>query len=197
MEELCTDCLPALHNARSTTVNAYRYSLARLRERHGDLVAEKRTRPDLDRLLTTLRDGGTTTAKGGTRRPWLPRSLNKAVDAWRAVLAYGVERRELSHNVAASMKKAPRVHQEMATYTPDEIRRVLRAARKDRSGHLWYLALSAYAEVRLQGCGGQISTPTLGRSALSATGCRPARATSSRTTRKRFRHVGYCRSTRS
>ncbi len=40
------------------------------------------------------------------------------------------------------MKKVPRVRREMATYTPDEIRRVLRAADKDRSGHLWYLALS-------------------------------------------------------
>ena len=36
---------------------------------------------------------------------------------------YGVERRELSHNVAASMKKV-RVRREMATYTPDEIRQV-------------------------------------------------------------------------
>jgi integrase len=40
------------------------------------------------------------------------------------------------------MKKVPRIHVEMTTYTPDEIRRVLRAADKDRNGHLWYLALS-------------------------------------------------------
>jgi integrase len=39
------------------------------------------------------------------------------------------------------MKKAARDHAEMATYTPDEIRRVLHAADKDRNGHLWYLAL--------------------------------------------------------
>jgi integrase len=113
-----------------------------LRERHGGLPAQKLTRPDLDQLLIALRDGGTTTAKGKPRRAWSARSLNKAVDAWRGVLAYGVERRELSHNVAASMKKVPRVHREMATYTPDEIRRVLRAADQDRNGHLWYLALS-------------------------------------------------------
>ncbi|ORW02487.1 tyrosine-type recombinase/integrase [Mycobacterium kyorinense] len=151
VEELCKDWLASLHNARPTTVNAYRYSLAPLRERHGDLVAQKLTRPDLDRLLTDLRDGGTTTAKGHPRRPWLPRSLNKAVDAWRAVLAYGVERRELSHNVAASMRKAPRVHREMATYTPEEIRRVLRAADKDRNGHLWYLALSGLRRGEIAG----------------------------------------------
>ena len=84
-----------------------------------------------------LRGGGTTTAKGHPRRAWSARSVNKAVDAWRAVLAYGVERRELSRNVAVSMKKVPRVRQEMKTYTPDEIRRVLRAADRDRNGHLW------------------------------------------------------------
>jgi integrase len=39
------------------------------------------------------------------------------------------------------MKKVPRVRREMATYTPDEIGRLLRAADKDRNGHLWYLAL--------------------------------------------------------
>ena len=142
VEELCGDWLASLHNARATTVNAYRFSLAPLRERHSDLPAQKLTRPDLDKLLIALRDGGTTTAKGKPRRAWSARSLNKAVDAWRMMLAYGVERRELSHNVAASMKKVPRVRREMATYTPDEIRRVLRAADKDRSGHLWYLALS-------------------------------------------------------
>ena len=71
-----------------------------------------------------------------------PSLLNAAIDAWRLVLAYGCDRRDLSHNVAASMKKVPRVRQEMQTYTPDEIRLVLRAADKDRNGHLWYLALS-------------------------------------------------------
>ena len=115
------------------------------------MPVQRLTRPDLDRLLTDLRDGGTTTAKGPARRPWSPRSLNKAVDAWRAVLAYGIERRELARNVAAAMKKVARTHQEMSTYTPDEIRRVLRAADKDRNGHLWYLALSGLRRGEIAG----------------------------------------------
>jgi integrase len=151
VEELCVDWLASLHNARATTVNAYRFSLAPLREQHRDLPAQKLTRPDLDKLLIALRDGGTTTEKGNPRRAWSDRSLNKAVDAWRAMLAYGVERRELSHNVATSMKKVPRVRREMATYTPDEIRRVLRAADEDRSGHLWYLALSGLRRGEIAG----------------------------------------------
>ena len=34
------------------------------------------------------------------------------------------------------------MRREMDTYTPEEIAKVLRAADKDRNGHLWYLALS-------------------------------------------------------
>jgi len=92
--------------------------LAPLRERHGDLAAQKLTRPHLDKLLIELRDGGSKTARGRARRAWSARSLNKAVDAWRTMLAYGVERRELSHNVAAAMKKVPRPRAEVKTYTP-------------------------------------------------------------------------------
>jgi integrase len=149
VEELCADWLASLHNARATTINAYRYAIAPHRERHGDLPLQKLARPD--RLLIGLRGGGSMTAKGHPRRPWSPRSLNKAVDAWRAVLAYGIERRELARDVAAAMKKVPRIHVEMSTYTPDEIRRVLRAADKDRNGHLWYLALSGLRRGEIAG----------------------------------------------
>ena len=78
-------------------------------------------------------------------------TVNKAVDGRRPLLAHGVERRELSHNVAASMRKVPRVRREMATYTPDEIGRVLRAADSDRNGHLWYLALSGLRRGEIAG----------------------------------------------
>jgi len=53
VEEFCEDWLASLHNARATTLNAYTYALAPLRERHGDMPVQKLTRPDLDRLLTT------------------------------------------------------------------------------------------------------------------------------------------------
>jgi integrase len=151
VEELCADWLASLHNARATTVAGYIFVLAPLRERHGSLAAQKLSRPQLDKLLAALRTGGTTTAKGGTRKPWSPRSLNAAIDAWRLVLAYGVDRRELAHNPAAGMKKAARHHNEMKTYTPAEIRLVLRAADKDRNGHLWYLALSGLRRGEIAG----------------------------------------------
>jgi integrase len=151
VDDLCDDWIASLHNARATTINAYRFSLAPLRERHGDLPVQRLTRPHLDRLLTDLREGATTTAKGYPRRAWSARSLNKAVDAWRGVLDYGVERRDISKNVAASMKKVPRGRREMQTYTPDEIRLVLRAADKARNGHLSYLALSGLRRGEIAG----------------------------------------------
>jgi integrase len=67
------------------------------------------------------------------------------------VLAYGCERRELAHNAAAAMKKVPRTHAEMQTYTPAEIRRMLRAADKDRNGHLFYLALTGLRRGEIAG----------------------------------------------
>lgn len=151
VDQLCVEWLASLHNTRPTTVNGYRYLLAPLRERHGALPVQKLTRPDLDQLLIALRDGGTLTAKGRPRRAWEPRSLNKSVDCWRSLLDYGVERRELARNVAGSMRKVPRIRREMATYTPDEIGKVLRAADKDRSGHLWYLALTGLRRGEIAG----------------------------------------------
>ena len=151
VEQSSEDWLASLHNARQTTVTGYAYVLAPLRERFGNLAVQKLTRPDIDKLLIELRDGGTRTAKGHIRRGWSPRSLNAAIDAWRLVLAYGCDRKELAHNVAASMRKVPRVRSEMKTYTPNEIQKVLRAADKDRNGHLWYLALTGLRRAEIAG----------------------------------------------
>jgi len=151
VEQLCVGWLASLHNTRPTTVNGYTYQLALLRERHGNLAVQELTRPDLDKLLIDLRDGGTITSKGHARKSWSARSLNKSVDCWRALLDYGIERRELPRNVAATMRKVPRTRNEPATYTPDEIRLVLRAADKDRCGHVWYLALSGLRRGELAG----------------------------------------------
>jgi integrase len=91
------------------------------------------------------------TAVGNTRRAWSPRSLNAAIDAWRLALEYGCQRHDLAHNVAAGMKKVARQRREMETYTHDEISKVLRAADKDRNGHLWYLALSGLRRAEIAG----------------------------------------------
>jgi integrase len=151
VETLCADWLASLHHVRATTTEDYTYALAPLRERFGNQPVQRLSRQDLDNLLVDLRGGGTVTAKGNTRRPWSPRSCNAAINAWRLVLEYGCQRRDLAYNVAAGMNKVPRVRKEMLTYTPDEIRRVLRAADRDRNGHLWYLALNGLRRAEIAG----------------------------------------------
>ena len=196
VEELCADWLTSLHNARASTRNGYAFMLAPLHERHGRLPAQRLTRPDLDKLLTDLRDGGTKTAKGNTRGPWSPRSLNAAINAWRLVLGYGCERRELAHNPATAMKKVPRAHTEIQTYTPDEIRAVLRAADKDRNGHLWWLALTRLRRGEIAAdCPGPTSTsmPARSPSQTAASSWAAARAPSSKTGRKLWRRGALCR----
>ena len=151
VEQLCEDWLASRHNVRVTTVRDYAFALAPLRERHGATTAQKLTRTDLDRLLADLRAGGTTTAKGRARKAWSPRSCNAAVNAWRLVLDYGMERRELAYNVAAGVKKLPAARREMDTYTPAEIRKLLKSADADRNGHLWYLALNGLRRGEIAG----------------------------------------------
>ncbi len=151
VDQLCADWLASLHHARATTVKDYGYSVAPLREQYGAMPVQKLSRSDLDRLLVALRDGGTVTAHGSTRRAWGPRSVNQSINAWRLVLAYGVERRELAHNAAAGIRKVPRERREMDTYLPEEIGRVLKAADGDRDGHLWYLALSGLRRGEIAG----------------------------------------------
>ena len=156
---------------------------------------QRLTRPELDKLLIALRDGGTRRRRA---RPAAvgTRSLNAAIDAWRRALAYGGDRKELSHNVAASMKKVPQARREMATYAPDEIRRVLRAADEDRNGHLWYLALSGLRRGEIAGLKWTDIDFPEAPSPSRATGSRPVRPTLSRTNRRRWRRVARCRSTR-
>jgi integrase len=152
VDQLCADWLASLHHVRATTARDYSYALAPLREAHGSMPVQKLSRADLDRVLIGLRDGGTVTAEGNTRRPWGSRSLNQSIKAWTLVLAYGMERRELANNAAAGMRKVPREHREMDTYTADEIKTVLlRAADADRNGHLWYLALSGLRRGEIAG----------------------------------------------
>ena len=87
MVVLCADWIASLHNARATTVNAYRFSLAPLRERHGDLPAQKLARPRPGQAADRAPRGRHDDAKGKSRQACSARSLNKAVDGWRMMLA--------------------------------------------------------------------------------------------------------------
>jgi integrase len=151
VKELCDEWFASLHNARPTTVNAYRFSVSPLVERMGVVKIQRVRRADLDKLLRDLREGGTTTQKGNARRPWSSRSLNKAIETWRAVFDYAVERQDIPKSPAHGMKKVERVRKEMQTYTADEIAVLLRHADTERNGVLCYLALSGLRRGEIAG----------------------------------------------
>jgi integrase len=100
--------------------------------------------------------------------------------------------KELLHNLAASMKKVARVRREMQTYTPEEIRGVLRAADKDRNGHLWYLALSGLRRGEIAGLFWDDIDFAAGTSLWHAAGFRWVRQWWSRTNQRPYRHAGHC-----
>lgn len=56
------------------------------------MPVQRLTKAHLDTLVTELVAGGTTTAKGRTRRPWSAVSVNKAIDAWAMLLADAEDR---------------------------------------------------------------------------------------------------------
>lgn len=151
VSKLAAEWLAAQHNARPTTLKDYRYSLAPLLDRHGSVPVQKLTRAQLDSLLADLRKGGTKTAKGHVRKPWSARSFNKAVDHWRLMLAYGMDRRALSRNVAAQIKKLPKDKAPNNTYTPDEIRTALSGNATHRNRHILYLALNGLRRGEIAG----------------------------------------------
>jgi integrase len=142
VDELCADWLASLHGLRATTIAGYEYDLASLWEAHATMPVQRLTRRHIDDLVTELSNGGTKTAKGSVRKPWVARSLNRTIDTTAMALEYGVDRRLIGSNVAEKVKRLSKARKEMSTYTPDEVAKVLQAADGDRDGHLWYLALS-------------------------------------------------------
>lgn len=140
--QLCADYLASRHKLRATSAAKDAYDLAPFSEQLGDRAVQSLTRADVDKLVTSLREGGTVTAKGGRRRPWSPSSVNKALDAVRRALDYAVDQGVAARNVAAKVERVPAERREMETFTAQEVRAFLASLDGDRIGHAWHLALS-------------------------------------------------------
>ena len=193
VEALCADWLASLHNARATTSTPTPTHSRRCGAARRSARAEadpSGSGPTADRPARRWHDDG----QGTGPAAWSPRSLNKAVDSWRMMLDYGVERRELAHNVATSMRKVPRC---AGRWPPTRPRRSVGccAADKDRSGHLWYLALSGLRRGEISGLRWSDVDLDAAPSPPRGTGCRPAPAMSSRVSPRRGHRVAHCHST--
>ncbi|TCJ94630.1 tyrosine-type recombinase/integrase [Nocardia alba] len=151
VEQVCTDWFGSLHWGRATTVAGYEYNLAPLREKYGELPVQKLTRKHIDDLVSALKAGGTTTAKGNVRRPWAARSLKRTVETTAMVMEYAKDRKLVPHNVARLIKPKSARKRKPQTYTAAEVSTFLTSLEGDRDAHLWFLALCGLRRGELGG----------------------------------------------
>lgn len=141
VEQVCADYITSRHNLRATSKSKLEYDLAPLRERHGEDLVQRLTKPVIDALVADLLAGGTTTSKGRTRRPWSPAAVNKVIGSIDQVLADAQRQGLVTRNVAELVTRVAAPHQEVDTYTEAEVRTLLASIGGDRLSHAWELAL--------------------------------------------------------
>lgn len=151
VEKACADYIAGRHKLRPTSLSKLGYDLAPLRERHGDLLLQSLTKRHVDELVRDLRAGGTTTAKGRTRKAWSPAAVNKVILAVQQVLEDALQQGLVARNIAANVDRIPVPYKAMQTYEPDEVRKLLAKAADDRNGHAWHLALSGLRRGEIAG----------------------------------------------
>jgi integrase len=141
IDQVCADYISGRHKLRASSLSKLEYDLGPLRERHGDLPIQRLVKSHIDGLVVDLLAGGTTTAKGRTRRPWSAVAVNKMVATVAQVLADAQRQGVVSRNVAALVDGVSRAHKPVDTYTEGEVQLLLAAISDDRLGHAWELAL--------------------------------------------------------
>lgn len=147
VEQACAQWLNGRHSIRPTTRAAYEHALAPLRRRHGALPVQRLTKAQLDQLVVDL-VGGTFP---GQHRKWTANSINPMLNIISAVLSGLVKQGELVRDVAALVDRLKRPRKKLATFTEDEVRKLLRHAEADRLAHAWHLALSGLRRGELCG----------------------------------------------
>jgi integrase len=147
VEQACAQWLAGRHSIRPTTRAAYDHALAPLRQRHGGLPVQRLTKAHLDQLVTDL-SGGTF---GGQRRKWTANSINPMLNIISAVLSGLVKQGELVRDAAALVDRLKRPRKKLATFTEDEVRKLLQHVDGDRLAHAWHLALSGLRRGELCG----------------------------------------------
>lgn len=141
VEQVCNSYIAGRHNLRESSLAKLAYDLAPLIERHGTLAVQRLTKGHVDKLVTDLVTGGTITEKGRTRRAWSPVAVNKVIATIDQVLDDALTQGVVQTNVAAKIVRVLSAHQDVPTFTADEVARLRRHFAEDRVGHAWELAL--------------------------------------------------------
>lgn len=141
VDQVCANYIAGRHNLRASSLAKLEYDLAPLRERHGKLAVQKLTKAHIDKLVADLVAGGTTTAKGRTRRPWSAVAVNKVISTIDQVLDDALDQKIVTANVAAKVARVSADEETVDTFTAAEVDQLRAEFAKDRIGHAWELAL--------------------------------------------------------
>jgi integrase len=141
VEQVIKDWLAGRRGIKPTTLAGYRNWLKPVIKTYGALPVQKLTKRNLDELIPLLVGGGLERGDGRPSRPWKPRSVNAMLGVLVDILDDAMKQGMVARNVAALVDRLPSTRKEMDTYTPDEVKRVLAAARTDRLEIAWHLAL--------------------------------------------------------
>jgi integrase len=122
---------------RATTLAGYKVTIEKwIKPRLGAVKAAALTTEQVDEALADLLTCG---GRGG--QPLSPRSVQLAGTVLRMALSWGVKRRHLARNVAADAAVPSAGHRTMTTWTAQQAARYIAAARQDREGAVFVLAL--------------------------------------------------------
>lgn len=149
--EAVDDFIAARHNLRATSLSKLTYDLGVLKQFYGDMSLQQLTKAHIDRMVTTLIAGGTTTPNGRKRKAWGSRSVNKVIVATARLLEDAHRQGHVPRNVAAHVNRVASTHQSLDTFTQTEVQRLLAALKDDRLAHAWHLALSGLRRGEIAG----------------------------------------------
>lgn len=149
--EAVDDFLASRHNLRATSLSKLTYDLGILKQFYGDLGLQQLTKTHVDRMVTSLVEGGTTTPKGRKRKGWGSRAVNKVIIATARLLEDAHRQGHVSRNVASHVNRVASSHQSLDTFTQGEVQKLLGGLKDDRLAHAWHLALSGLRRGEIAG----------------------------------------------
>ncbi len=151
IREVCESYVAGRHRLRETSKAKLSYDLQPLIERYGDEPVQRLTKAHVDELVADLLAGGTTTAKGRTRRPWGAIAVNKFTQTVAMVLADAQRQGLVARNAAEHVDPVAVGHCTVDTYTEAEVSTLLTSIAGDRLAHAWEFALCGLRRGELAG----------------------------------------------
>ena len=151
VELACADWLRSRHKIRPTTAAGYEYVLQPVRGELGACPVQDLTRRHIDDLIVKLRSGELVRPGGRARKAWSARSCNYMLGALSQVLDQLVAEGRLTRNVASVVDRVPGRAKKFETFTPEQVRIVLRGIADDRNRHAWHLALAGLRRGEIAG----------------------------------------------